>query len=55
MYNYGKIFTHREEFIGDVTRKWVALEGLVEAEAEAANVTRSLYEELLTSRLGGST
>jgi hypothetical protein len=40
MYNYGKIFAPREDFIGDVTRKLVG------------KVARALYEELLTRPVG---
>jgi hypothetical protein len=50
MYDYGKILPRREEFIGDVSGKLVALEGL--GETEAGMVARALYEELLTKPVG---
>jgi ParB-like chromosome segregation protein Spo0J len=50
MYDYGKILSQPEAFIGDVSKKLVALEGLNTGEAH--RVARGLYEELLTTPVG---
>jgi hypothetical protein len=50
MYDYGKIFSHREEFIGDVTKNLVALEGMSEHDASA--LANGLYMELLSRPVG---